>query len=432
MKIAVVGGGVSGLTAARQLSKKYDVTLFESEKCLGGHAYSGCFETKSGEKKYFDLGFELFSEYQAPNLYSMLKEIGVGTFVSPLSFAVAFDNGEDYWDNLGTDTALWRELTDEFERFHQGMSAIYNSSLEQVSNKTIGQYLIENNHSEAFIVKALLPIFTTFVGTHSSLLDYSLSYCAISFALNYLSFFQPTYWRKIKGGVSPYIEKLAQPLSGKIQLNTSIKHIERHADKVIITDNHGNQSSYDQVVLALHADIALSLLDSPSAKEAELLGSFQYTKITSVFHTDNSVFPIQCPKTIYCAYNGVNRPANNHKINGAMSRRFNTLYPYQSLEKELFVTIDPASKIEQSLVLASREWKLPKMRPQDMIVKKRLHEIQGKNRVWFCGLDTSLTGHEGALVSGLVVAEALGIEYPFNNSRQATEMYKNIKNIMQI
>ncbi len=427
-KIAIIGGGAAGLIAAWQLNKKYEITLYEAEKTLGGHAYSGDYSTAT-QNLQIDMGVELFTEKLCPNFFEVLKLLDIPTYVAPLSFSANFNHDNDYWDNVHQSSQLWFNIKEECNKFHLNMYSCLNEPPANLEDLTIGDYLASNQYSKDFIYKALLPIFTTFVGSRSSLFEYSLSYCASSFNFGMLSFFQAPYWRKVKGGIGRYINALSNMFLEKIKVGVRVEKVRRGEGQVTVIDELGTSSTYDHVVFATHADITLKLLESPSTSEQELLGSFSYGYIESVLHSDTRV--LSSKPRMYCEYNCFDK--NPYDIlPGSLTRNMNILSEYSNIAEPVLLTIDPQKDIHSKLISSQKKWKLPKLRPSDMKTKRKLREIQGKNNTWYCGMDATLTGHEGAVTSGLVIASALGVPYPFIEKRAAYAQYKFIKDIMGI
>ncbi len=428
-KVAIIGGGAAGLIAAWQLNKKYDITLYEAERNLGGHAYSGHYLTSNNQVLQIDMGVELFTEKLCPNFFEILKLLEISTYVAPLSFSANFNHEEDYWDNVHQSSQLWLKLREECNKFHLNMYSCLNEPPSDIEDLTIGDHLAANNYSKDFIYKALLPIFTTFVGSRASLLDYSLSYCASSFNLGMLSFFQAPYWRKVKGGISRYISALSNTFLEKIKVGMKAERVKKGEKKVTIIDELGTSTDYDHLVFATHADVTLKLLESPSMLEQELLGNFSYGYVESVLHSDASV--LSSKPRMYCEYNCFDKDPYNI-LPGSLTRNMNKLSEYSNITDAVLLTIDPQKDIPGKLVNCQKKWKLPKLRPCDMKTKRKLKKIQGKDNIWYCGMDTTLTGHEGAVTSGLVVASALGVPYPFMDKKAAYAQYSFIKDIMGI
>lgn len=425
-KLAIIGAGGAGSVAAWALHKIHDVKLFESEKVIGGHACTYKLHIEN-ETIPIDLGVEYFSEKQAPNLFALLKHFKIETYVAPLSFSYGNDETKEFWNNHDLSGSLNMALENEFSRFHIQMHEVLHSYSSEAKSMTLGEFLEKEKYSDDFIYKGLMPILTTFSSCHSPILDYSLTFCAISFSMGLLSFFQPTYWRKVRNGISSYLEIISTILKQNI-INKRVIKVLRDQKRVIICTEDGTSEAFDEVIFATHADIALSLLDSPSPLELEVLKNFEYTQVTSVLHSDTSMLLKEQTTRSYCEFKS--HTATKKTFYGSLTRNINVLPGYHKTKTPILVTFDPINEIPSSSTYGKKSWKIPKLRPSDMKNKRNISKIQGKNRTWFCGTDTSFTGHEGAILSGLVVAEMQGASYPFKDNNWAKVHFDIAKGLM--
>jgi len=429
--IAIIGGGGAGATAAWALREIHNVTLFESESVIGGHAFSETIDIE-GQLVNVDLGVEFFSEKLAPNLCALLSLFKVETFVAPLSFTAVYNSEQDFWSNSGHNGSLWSKIKNECNRFHIEMHEMVHLYPLKMKKMTLGEFIKEKKYSNEFVFKALMPLLTTFSSCKAPILDYSLTFCALSFNMGLLSFFHPTYWRKAKGGISNYLKIITNELSNRVCTNTKIAKVKRNKEKISIYLNKGQKRDFDEVVFATHADTALSLICDPTSLEKEILSKFEYTKIESIFHSDKKILAPNIKDRTYCEFNSIGNKITNGILNGSLTRINNKLDEYSNIKTPLLVTFDSKRDITPNLIHSTKNWKIPILRPIDMINKKKLSQIQGKDRIWFCGTDTSLTGHEGAILSGLVIAERLGARYPFTDNNWAKVQFDVAKGIMGI
>lgn len=431
-KVAVIGGGCAGATAAWAMRKTHDVVLFEAEAALGGHAFTAEVHTEGGTA-HVDMGVEYFNERLSPNLCALLEHFGIGTYIAPLSMKVNFAGPNSFWSNLNNDGRLRKQLSAEFDRFHLDMSNILNSGEQRYKHMSIGEFLAERKYSDAFRYQGLLPLLTTFSGCNAPSLSYNLMYAALSFNMNLLSFFAPGYWRKADNGIDGYLKKVCLDLGESVRLKNPVRSVKKVGKKLLVTSISGAQENFDDVVFATHADIALALLDEPGAGRAELLGQFDYVPVTSVLHSDSSILTSPVSRE-YCEFTMPDsfELGSNKKEYGTLTRINNNLLRYSDLEKPLLVTFDPKVAIADDLVLERKRWKLPKLRPADFFRKTQMRTIQGQDNIWFCGTDTSLTGHEGALTSGLVIASRLGAPYPFQRNMLSKIQFNVVKDIMGV
>jgi uncharacterized protein len=430
-RIAVIGGGGAGTVAAWRLAERHDVTLFEAGDYLGGHAYSHPVDTEQGTV-HVDMGVEHFNEKLAPNLYRLLTEFGIGTYVAPSSVHVEFPGEGQTWNNLTLTGRLREELHDEFDRFHLEMNQVIAAGDERHKRMSIGEYLDENGYSRRFKYQAVNPILSVYSGCHAPSLDYNLTYVALSFAMNLLSFFSAGYWRKADGGIHRYFARIGGELGDRVRLGTPVDAVTPAPGGVRVTAG-GREHEFDHVVLATHADVAHRLLRAAGPRYRELLADFAYVPVESVLHRDSGwLSPVGGDS--YCQFRmppgfDLDRA---EELPGSLTRHCNVLHPYRDVKEPILITFDPQEPIDEDKVLARRGWKLPQLRPVDIRRKRRLAEIQGANGVWFCGTDTSTTGHEGAIVSGMVVAARLGAPHPFQDDPAAVTQFRAIQEFMGV
>lgn len=429
--IAVIGGGCAGIMAAWLLGKNNQVTLFEACDYLGGHAYSHPVETETGTQN-IDMGVEYFNERLTPNLCALLTHFGIDSYVAPLTMHVDFPGEECFWSNLNGKGKLGEELREEFDRFHLDMVTVFSSGEERYKKMSIGQYLDEKGYSDTFKYQALKPMMTVYSGCNAPSLDYTLKYVAISFNMSLLSFFSPSYWRKAKGGIDGYLKCIAKELGDRVKLNTPVERVIPSASSVTV-EFKGESQRFDQVIFATHADVTLSMLETTKSLYQDILGGFEYVPVKSYMHHDESWVNPQS-EGHYCQFKMPDsfNIATPEEQFGTLTRVNNVLPQYRHLDKPLLVTFDPKDTINPDRVSCEREWKQPKLRPVDFYRKTRIKEIQGVNNLWFCGTDTSLTGHEGAIVSAMVIADRLGATYPYRENTFAYLQFKVIKDIMGV
>lgn len=430
-RIAVVGGGGSGAVAAWRLAREHDVTLFEAGGYLGGHAYSHAVETDQGTL-HVDMGVEHFNEKLSPNLFRLLTDFGIGTYVAPSSVHVDFPGEGQSWNNLNLLGRLREELHEEFDRFHLEMNQLPASGDSAYRDMSIGEYLDKNGYSASFKYRAMNPILSIYSGCHAPSLDYNLMYVALSFSMNLLSFFSAGYWRKAQGGIHRYLARIESELGDRVRLNTPVEAVVPTDTGVTVLAG-GQEHDFDQVVLATHADVTLSLLRTPDPLFRELLGDFAYIPVESVLHHDESWLSPE-GGAAYCQFRmpeGFELARADEQM-GSLTRNCNVLRPYRNVSSPILITFDPQEEIDPARVVVRRAWKLPQLRPVDVRRKKRLREIQGRDNLWFCGMDTSVTGHEGAIVSGMVIADRLGAPYPFPDDAPAHGQFRGIKDFMGV
>ncbi|KTD61970.1 FAD-dependent oxidoreductase [Legionella shakespearei] len=430
-EIIIIGGGGAGMGALWALSKTHDVTLLEAGAEIGGHAYTH--EVQVNDKKIaIDMGVEYIHERLSPNFFALINQLQLPSYIAPLSFCAfsSEDREHNYWSNSRLGGTLNERFFDEMNRFHNDLQSLVFKNKDALKRLSVGDFVKQRNYSDDFAKQVLLPILTTFSGCRAPSLDYSLLYVALSFNMNLLSFFSPCHWRKLSGGIHQYLLKLSAQLQDKIRLNCKVKHVAPQADKVIITLDNNETMEAKRVVFACQAEIALKLIKNPDALQQKILAAFEYVDVQSSLHTDKSALNLPQQANEYFQFELADTPS--YDFPGYLTRVINHLQPYYQLEQELFVSFDRAETLDSDKIIVTKNWRLPKLRPKDLWNKMQVHTIQGKNNLWYCGTDYSLTGHEGAMVSGLVIAHHLGAAYPFEENWLAKAQFNTIKQFMGI
>lgn len=431
-RIAIIGGGGAGIAAAWSLARVHDITLFESQPYLGGHAYTHHYQC-DGKQVDIDMGVEFFNERLSPNLCAMLKKYGVETFATGLSMKVKFKGDDNFWSNVSNDGQLRDKLNQEFDRFHLDMSQVLSSGEPRYKAMSIEQFLDEKGYSDEFKYQALLPLLTTYSGCDAPSLDYNLIYAAVSFAMSLLSFYSGGYWRKSCGGIDQYIQHISKELGDKVRLSCPVARVSPKGEGVEVTLASGEGLMFDKVVFATHADVTVKMIEHLGQEYQSLLGGFEHVKVRSVLHSDNRLLSKPDIKE-YCEFvmpDDFDLTKDRQQY-GTLTRINNNLYPYREVKEPLLVSFDPKTPVDEAKIRQQHHWELPKLRPADFARKMQVRQIQGKQNLWFCGTDVSLTGHEGALVSGLIIADMLGADYPFKDDMLANIQFKVIKDIMGV
>lgn len=412
LKIAVIGSGISGLSAAWLLSKNHQVTLYESAGHVGGHANTVDVETPDGPIAV-DTGFIVYNEANYPNLTALYDHLGVETHPTDMTFALSMNNGGYEYSGSGMNGLFgqrrnvvnlrhWQLLSDltRFFRNAQQQVAGYPDSI------SLGQFLLNERYSKAFVQDHIVPMGAAIWSTSIAEM---LNYPARSFVDFYanhslLELGNRPAWRTVKDGSRKYVERMIADGGFEIQRGNGACRISRHPAFVHITDERGVSRPFDHAVVATHADQALGLLDQPDALETRLLERFTYQKNTAVLHRDARWMPRR--KRLWSSWNYLKQ---GDAANGELCVTYwmNQLQPLKT-DTNLFVTLNPYGEIHPKAVEASFEYDHPVFDVRALEAQKDLWALQGKNRTWFCGSYFGYGFHEDGAQSGLAVAEQLG------------------------
>ena len=411
--IAVIGGGIAGLSAAWLLNQEYRVKVFEKADKYGGHANTVSLNIDSSEV-HADTGFIVYNELNYPNLVALFDYFNIETQTSDMSFSISSRaNNFEYSSNFpkglfGQKINLvrpkfWKILFD-INRFYK--KAPIDLKLGNLRDLTIRNYLDKENYSYSFIFDHILPMGAAIWS--SSSLDIN-NYPAESFVRffeshNLLRLGQRSSWRTVTGGSRKYIDRLTADFTDKIFCTANIKQIIRHKNNVEIVDEKGNRDLFDEVILGVHADEALKLIDKPSKIERELLGKFSYTCNSAILHKDVNFMPKR--KNVWASWNYLNNEDSNSispQVTYWISSLQNLISP-----KHLFLTLNPKTPPSPSKTYTSIKYHHPLFNSEALNSQRQLMKIQGTNKIWFCGSYFGYGFHEDALQSGLWVAEKLG------------------------
>lgn len=413
LKIAIVGTGISGLSAAWLLSKRHEVTVFERAERIGGH--SNTVVTKvDGQTVPVDTGFIVFNRKTYPNLTALFDLLKVPTQRSNMSFAVSLDDGTFEYSGSGLSglfgqprnlmrPRFWSMLLDVLRFYRNAPRDVLRSDEDQIS---LGQYLHRGNYGEAFRDDHLLPMAgAIWSALPTAMLEYPAA-AFIRFHDNHglLRVRDRPAWETVVGGSQNYVKRLCAPFADRIRLNTGVRSVLRFPERVVITDTHGNSETFNHVVMASHADEALATLADPCPREKQLLGSFRYSRNLAVLHSDQSLMPKR--RAVWSSWNYIGSRTN---VGDAICVTY-WMNRLQNLgtETPVFVTLNPARAPRAGTLLHSEVYDHPVFDAPAMDAQRKLWLLQGDRNTWFCGAYFGAGFHEDGLQAGLAVAEQLG------------------------
>lgn len=408
-RIAVIGAGAAGLSAAWLLSQRYEVTLFEGDGRVGGHANTVEAPGKKGPVSV-DTGFIVYNEPNYPNFTALLKHLGVESRPADMALSVSLDDGDFEYSsgalfaqasNLFS-ARYWAMLRDVGRFYREGPKDL--ASLEAPLT-SLEDYLATNGYCQAFRDDHLLPqaaaIWSTPLG---AIRDYPAA-ALIRFFQNHgmMSVFGRGKWRTVSGGSKAYVAKLAAAFTGEIRTGVRVSAVRRDLFGVDIRDSTGRTERFDHVVIATHGDTALSLLDDANDEERRLLSAFRYHRNLAVLHADARLMPMR--KAAWESWNHIGRRETPGE--GCVTYWMNRLQSIRDAG-DLFVTLNPTREIAPDKVIRTDVYDHPLFDAGAISAQAELWSLQGARRTWFCGSYFGHGFHEDALQSGLAVAEAMG------------------------
>ena len=398
MKIAVIGSGISGLSASYYFSKKYKVDLFEQDDHFGGHSYT--YDIKEENKIIaVDLGFIVFNEKTYPNLISFFNELNVPFEKSNMSFSVSIKNTNVEYGGSGFNAIFankknllnfkFLKMINEIINFYKTAPSLVNT---ETSNITLGDYLKSSKLSKYFIEYHIIPM----VAAIWSMPFQKAKEMPLKLFLNFFTnhglfkLKNRPQWYTVSNRSRTYVKKVLEKISGEVFKNYKVSKILRNENNVRILI--GNEYlDYDHVILASHADQSLELLDEPSLEESETLKKFTYVSNEAYLHRDENLMPIR--KSAWSSWNSISKNENT-----CVTYWLNKLQNLNS-EKNYFLTLNPVEAIDKNKIIKKIHFTHPYFNKDNVALQKDLNKLQGKKRTWFCGSYFGYGFHEDGLKS---------------------------------
>ncbi|MCH9806751.1 MAG: FAD-dependent oxidoreductase [Alphaproteobacteria bacterium] len=412
-RIAIVGTGISGLSAAWLLNQSTSITVFEQRPRIGGHSHTVNVASGSGSTAV-DMGFIVYNEPTYPNLTALFQHLDVETQTTDMSLAVSLGDGRlEYGGGyLGQLFAQRRNLfRPRFYSMLRDLVRFYRSAPRDLpelehSAMALGAYLKKNRYGEAFIDDHLLPMAAAIWSVPtSSVLEYP-AHAFIRFHENHglLKLTNRPLWRTVTGGSRCYVEKISSSFAHSIRKAEGVVSIERLSDGVALHTDAGGRERYDEVVIASHADSALAMLQQPTPEERSLLGAFRYQPNTAILHSDTTLMPKR--RRAWASWNYIAGKRHETSADLTVTYWMNSL---QNLSHELplFVTLNPNREIAAAKIHQVQKFDHPIIDHAAMNAQRKLWSLQGRDRIWYCGSYFGAGFHEDGLQAGLAVAEAI-------------------------
>lgn len=419
MRIAVIGAGVSGLGAAWALRDRHEVTLYEKDTRIGGHANTVDIDY-DGDPIAVDTGFIVFNSHNYPNLVGLLTHLGVKTFDSDMSFAVSDPRGYEWssngvsglfaWKrNVARPTFLW--MLRDIVRF--SAQARMDLAIDgRLQGATIEDYVLSLRLSRGFLDHYLMPMGAAIWSTNEHDMRRYPAESFLRFFDNHrLLHAKRPEWRTIRGGSRVYVEKLRAALGDRVVSGAPVLRVDRTLSGVSVRTKHG-QSAFDQVIFACHSDEALQILGSDAdPDEAAWLAAIRYAPNTAYLHRDPSLMPTR--KAAWASWNYL-RGAEQAPQGVTVSYWMNLLQNIDR-KKPLFVTLNPARPPDPALTFKTIAYSHPQFDQRALAAQQALKARQGRNRTWFAGAWLGYGFHEDGLASGLTAARRLGAVLPWDH-----------------
>ncbi len=419
MHIAIIGGGVSGLVAAYLAQRRHRVELFEARETAGGHANTIVTRTETGEELALDVGFIVYNERTYPVFSRLLRELGVETQASDMSFGVSSEADGFEYSSRGWRGYLGSPLNlVSLTRMRMGLDVLrFQRDARRVLDRDLlhdvpfEEYLRRGRYGRAFRERIIVPLIaSTWSNAPADVLAFPTNYL-FRFLDQHgvLSLHSIPEWRWVVGGALRYVEAILRQLDpSSVHLGTPSLGVTRQLGGACIALPGGEERHFDAVVLACHADQALSLLRDASPEEREALGGFTYARNHVVLHTDERVLPRR--ESARAAW-------NYHRIEEAgFSATLTMSYDLNRLQglpgpRTYCVSVNPGDRLDPSRVIAQFDYAHPVYSQRTLEAQQKVSALQGCRQTYFAGAHLGYGFHEDGARSGVEVAARLGVPW---------------------
>jgi predicted NAD/FAD-binding protein len=403
MRIAIVGTGISGNTAAYKLRKEHDITVYEASSYIGGH--TNTLDVYEGDRPIaVDTGFIVFNDRTYPNFIDLLDEIGQASQPSVMSFSVSSADAGLEYNGSGLNSLFAQRrniLRPSFFRMIRDILRFNSEAMATLSfeddGMTVGEYLVKHGYGREFMNDYLLPMAAAIWSAEPVTINDMPLQFLVRFFDNHglLQLKDRPTWRVIKGGSREYVKRLVAGHRDRIRLDSPVRRVIRHSTGVeIVTDQHGSEW-YDAVFLACHSDQALAMIDKPTGAERDVLGAIRYQDNEAVLHTDASILPKR--RRAWAAWN-YHIPKDPYR-HVAVTYNMNMLQGLDC-EEQYCVTLNNDREIDPAKVIRRIQYQHPVFSREAVAAQLRQVELNTE-RTYFCGAYWRNGFHEDGVVSAL-------------------------------
>ena len=413
MKVAVIGSGISGLSASHYLSKKYTVDLFEKANYFGGHSFTvDVKENNPRQLISLDLGFIVFNEKTYPNLIKFFNDLKISYEKSNMSFAVSVKNSSIEYSGTGLNGVFANKLNFfnfNFLKMIKEIFIFYKKAEELNANnykdQILGEFLKSKKFSNYFINFHIIPMVAAIWSMPQNLAEKMPMSLFLNFFKNHGLFKikNRPQWYTVTGRSKVYVDKVLQTISGECFKNYEIKEVQRNKNMVRLFYGSANEYfDYDKVVFATHADETLKLIKNPTEREKNILSNFKYKDNMAYLHSDDRLMPNR--KNVWSSWNSILDSKDTKK--SCVTYWLNKLQNLKT-KNNYFLTLNPITPIDNEKIIKVVKFSHPFYDLQAIKSQKDLLGLQGINNTWFCGSYFGYGFHEDGLKSALDIVDKI-------------------------
>jgi predicted NAD/FAD-binding protein len=408
-RVAIIGTGISGLSAAWALQNTCDISVFEKAGRIGGHTATMTVKAPEGPVPV-DTGFIVFNEPNYPNLTALFEHLGVVSNPTRMNFSVSIPDERMEYASHGLEGLFaWRRnmasprfflMLKDILRFHAASHELAKCQ----RGRSIGEYLIEEEYGRAFVDYHLLPMAAAIWSCPvAMIMEFPAASLARFFVNHGLVSVRPQFpWRSVEGGSASYLGPLTLGFADRIHCNVSIRSVTRNEEGVRLHFSSGHHQDFDEVVFACHAPEALALLADADLMESRILSGFRTQPNRVFLHRDARLMPER--KAAWAAWNY--RAKRSDSLQLSVSYWMNALQRLET-KTNYFVTLNPERAPAPECIEGEYVYNHPVFDARAMEAQREIWSIQGRRGAWFCGAWQGYGFHEDGLQSGLAVAELL-------------------------
>ncbi len=410
-RIAIIGAGISGLVSAFLLQRRHDITLFEAADYAGGHTNTVDVHGPDGNHA-IDTGFIVFNPESYPNFVRLLEQLQVESQKTSMTFSVSSARSGLEYGGGGLQRIFaqrrnllrpaFHRMLVEIRRFYREAPELLEGDGQQ--STTIGEYVERKGFSRMFIEEHLIPFGAAiWSASTQDMYDFPARFFVQFFANHGFLRLQKPEWRVVTGGSRQYVAPLTSSFRQRLRLNTPVKQILRRADGVDVLTADGQSESFDDVVLAVHSDVALRLLGDPTAEEQSILSAMGYQENRVLLHTDISALPRS--RRAWSSW--------NYRVPAQVAEQVTVTYNMNMLQglqtaETYCVTLNDCDTVDPDRVLRAFTYHHPRYTLDFIAAQNRHGQISGVARTHYCGACWGYGFHEDGVVSALRVARHFG------------------------